>query len=152
MNNPLTAPQICDQQNKMLEKLKIPNKLISKIKHMSQEQLDTVEDVLKLLSLDTNDRDFGAKSLMTYNVAILSMIMQDILKNFNFSAKSYNKNDPGHQKLIDSVCKVIETQNKTLEKMKNITIMGAPSLHVHHHAKGVPSFHENAVVILPGEK
>jgi hypothetical protein len=141
---------IAQHQNKLLESLSLPKSITCRLQNVTEDQKAVIFDVLALIYPNINDKDYGPKSIMATNVAILSTIIDDIVKNFNYDAQFYSKNNPAYIRFIDSLCKVMKTQTELIKEMKNISLIGLPALHIHQHAKGVPSFHDNAVVITGG--
>jgi hypothetical protein len=150
MTNDIKLTDITERQQQLIKKLEIPNNLLSRLKNVSEDQKNTIQDVLALIYPSTEDGDFGAKSLMSINVAILSTVIEDVVKNFNFSSGFYDSDGSRCRVLVDSLCKVMKVQNDTLKQMKQLSLVGVPQLHIHQHARGVPSFNDNTVLVVEG--
>lgn len=150
MTNEVRIADLNKKQQELFNSLRIPNQLLSRLKNVSDDQKNTIQDVLALIYPSAEDKDFGAKSIMSINVAILSTVIEDLVKNFNFNSNFYISDAKNHKTMIDALCNVVKTQTQTMTEMKKMSMVGAPQLHIHQHARGIPSFHDDAVVIIDG--
>lgn len=136
------------RQKQLLEKLELPSHLLSRIKNATQEQADTIRDVLSLIYPTPGEKDYGARALTAINVSVLQTVIEDILKNFNHEANFYHKDYSNMSKMVTALTKVMATQTNLMKELKSLSLIGAPNLHVHHHARGVPKFKDGTVIVI----